>query len=133
MGSGIVSCIVFPPRNSAGRGLVNSEVIGYLGEGIGAGSRRFDERLGSAAGRSRSFWAFPRASNGLPGLNVPESETGFQHWAERVWGPLPDPSRLAVVRPAMGGAGALPGRFVQPDAQAHWQFRPLCSRTRRSR
>ena len=33
--------------------------------------------------RSRSFCTFPRASNGWPRLNVPDSDPGFQYWAER--------------------------------------------------
>ena len=33
-------------------------------------------------GCSRSFWTFPRASNGLSGLNVPDSDLGFQHRVE---------------------------------------------------
>ena len=64
--------------------------------------------------RSRSFWAFPRASNGLPELNVPDSEPGFQHRAECGRGPLPDPTRLAFVRPAIGRVGRLPGWFTPP-------------------
>ena len=65
-------------------------------------------------------WAFAfisgisSASNGLPGLNVPDSEPVFQHQAERERGPLPGPSSLAFLRPAPGRSRQLPRRSSPP-------------------
>ena len=56
---------------------------------------RFRNKSGLMVGHSVLFRAFSRASNGLSGLNVHDSEPGFHYRAERVRGPLPDPSRLA--------------------------------------
>ncbi len=49
IGSGLVSCIVFLPRNSAGRGLVDAEVGGDLCEGVGTGSVSIGDRMVSVA------------------------------------------------------------------------------------
>ena len=56
------------------------------------------------AGRSRSFWAFPRASIGLPGPNVPDSGPRFQHRAERGLGRVAGPVFVGI-RPASSLAG----------------------------
>ena len=78
---------------------------------------RFQEKSGPSVGRSRLFWAFSRASNSLPALNVPDSDSGFQHRVEGVRRPLPDPSGLAFVRLTIGRIGRLLGWSTRPGSR----------------
>jgi len=59
---------------------------------------------------SRPCWIFPRASNGLPKLNVPDSGPRFQHRAERGLGSVAGPVFVGIP-PAgsLAGPGGYPG------------------------
>lgn len=48
----LVSCIILPPGNSAGRGLVDPEMVGDFGECVGSGPVGFGDGLVSVGGCS---------------------------------------------------------------------------------